>query len=218
MMRQFGWLAAVCVPLLFGSSHATSFVLSGSCDGTRTTLRMHAQDHGDKPEIVGFHVYRRPIAVGCRSLERVTPQPIPREDKTEYDVSLLDEKAQSGFAYEYTLVGVDEQSGEHTLPYAIPTWVGCGDAPVAHGFIEDVGWALVVEPACAVHCNPPAPVSEWPADIDAWVGRRIPVLLFGSVRWSESVGPTIAVSGWRLENCTVSVEKTPWSLVKLLYR
>ncbi len=217
-MRRIVWLSALCVVSWCGMASATSFVLSGSCDGTQASLRLHAQDHGDKPEVVGFHVYRTPIAIACRTAERVTPQPIPREDRTEYEISLFDEKAQAGLAYEYTLVGVDEEGREHDLPYALPAWVGCGDAPVAHGFVEDVGWALIVEPACAVHCNPAAPVSEWPPDIDAWVGRRIPVLLYGSVGWKDAVGPTIAVSDWELESCTVSVVQRPWGLVKRLYR
>ncbi len=218
MVLRVGWLIAASMTLLPSAADATTFVLTGSCDGSRAALRVIAQDHGDKPEIVAFHVYRHPIAVGCRGLERVTPQPIPRQDKTEYALALADEKVQPGIAYEYKLVGVDEQSNEFELPYAVPTWVGCGDAPVAHGFVEDAGWALVVEPACTLHCNPPAPIAEWPADIDAWVGRRIPVLLFGSVGWRDAAGPTMTVSEWRLETCTTSVEQTPWTIVKRLYR
>jgi hypothetical protein len=179
---------------------------------------LNAEDHGDKPEVVAFHVYRRPIAVGCSDSERVTPQPIPREDKTEYEVSIMDEGVRAGFAYEYTLVGVDDQSREHALPSALPAWVGCGDAPVAHGFVERAGWSLVVDPACPVHCNPQMPITEWPLDIDAWIGRRIPLVLIGSVVWQEFSGPAMLVTDWRLETCAVPVHATPWGLVKRMYR
>lgn len=215
MVSCFAFFCVVALPATIG---ATTFSFAGSCDGQRVRLRLKAEDYGDKPEVVAFHVYRRPIAVGCRDAERVTPRPIPREEKTEYVVSITDERVRAGFAYEYTLVGVDAQSREHALPTAIPAWVRCGDAPVAHGFVEKVGRALVVEPACAVSCNPKMPITEWPPDIDAWIGRRIPVLLFGSVDWQEASGPAMLVSDWRLETCTVPVRTTPWGLVKRMFR
>lgn len=218
MVHQAGWLTLVCLLATPNNDSTTSFALSGSCDGQQITLRLEAQDYGEKPEVVGFYIDRRPIATSCGDFERVTPEPIPRQERAEYVISFQDEKVEQGLAYEYTLVGVDAQSREHTLPTATPTWVGCGDAPVAHGYVESAGWSLVVKPACSVHCNPSGPIAEWPADIDAWVGRRIPVMLYGSVSWSETSGATIAVSDWALENCSVDIAETPWGLLKQLYR
>jgi len=218
MVHQAGWLTLVCLLSAPETPSATSFELSGTCDGQKILLRLNAEDEGENPEIVAFHVYRRPIALECADATRVTPQPIPREAETKYVVSFLDETAQPEVGYEYTLVGVDAESGEHAFPYATPTWVGCGEVPIAHGFVEDIGWALIVEPACAVHCNPPAAIAQWPPDIDAWIGRKIPILLYGSIEWSESLGTTMSVSDWQLANCTVSVQETAWGLVKRLYR
>jgi len=218
MVHQAGWLTLVCLLSTPTTPSTTSFELSGTCDGQKIMLRLNAEDGGEKPEIVGFHVYRRPIALECAEAERVTQEPIPREADTKYVVSFLDETVQPEVGYEYTLVGVDSQSREQAFPYATPTWVGCGEIPIAHGFVEDVGWALIVEPACAVSCNPPAVISDWPADIDAWIGRKIPILLYGSVQWSASLGTTMSVSDWRLENCTVGVDVTAWGLVKRMYR
>ena len=217
MVHQAGWLTLVCLLSAPVTPSVTSFEFSGTCDGQKIMLQLTAEDDGEKPEIIAFHVYRRPIALDCAAAERVTPQPIPRESGTRYVLSFLDDTVQPEVEYEYTLVGVDAQAREHKFPYATPTWVGCGEVPIAHGFIEDVGWALIVEPACAVHCNPPAVIAAWPPDIDAWVGRKIPILLYGSIGWSETLGTTMFVSSWRLESCSVGVQETAWGAVKRMY-
>jgi hypothetical protein len=187
----------------------------------RVTLTAH--DLGEHPEIVGFHIDRRTI--GSCDVVRITPVPLARVAGTDFTLIALDSTADPTLAHDYRLVGIDAQ-GQEVDPYRLyqvpnsqlSDASSCSDsAPITHGRVEDLGWALVVF-RCPGGCFGNLILDEFPVSLRDLAGTGTPVLVFGTLGCGSVEGCLGQVTNYSITPCEVGVEPRTWSSTKALYR
>ena len=213
-----GWLAAAHAQTI--PTHA---YLRAQCEGTGMRVTLTAHDLGEHPEIVGFHIDRRTL--GSCEIVRITPVPLARVAGTDFTVGTLDSTADPSLAHDYRLVGVDAQ-GQEIDPYLLYQFPNsslsdtgsCSDsAPIAHGRLEDLGWALFVY-RCPGGCYWEMLLDKFPESLRDLAGTGTPVLVYGTLVCGTVEGCLGRVTNFSITPYAVGVETRTWSSTKALYR
>lgn len=200
--------------------------LNAACGVGSIQVVLNAHDRGEHPELTGFHIYRRTRGV-CGAPVRLTASPLARAAGTDYVLTVVDGAAPEAAAHEYFLRTVDA-GGTETDAYTLFSpldsqlhdTVSCdASAPLAVGFIEDQGWALVVV-SCPASCwgNDWTWLEEFPAELRALAGTGIPVVVYGSFVCGTVEGCLGHVTSFAPTSCAVGVQPSSWSTVKQWYR
>ena len=169
------------------------------------------------PEWVGYDVFRRAIDP-CGTFVRLNADIVPR-GVGNHSRNFTDTPPASGVAYEYKVVPVD--AGRNALSfYGVlgDFFMSCpdGSAAIAHGTVEDIGWALLLHP-CPESCgdfyieNPPAELLPYATTGEA-------VRIFGDAGCGSVEGCALQVDHFEPAACVpVPTQSTTWGQIKARY-
>ena len=211
-------LLALLVPSL---ARADGAIFGGAVCGSGNTVDVQWTFLEDSPyghpEWVGYDVFRRAIDP-CGAFVRLNADIIPRGDGN-HSRSFTDTPPASGVAYEYKVVPVDASRNPLSF-YGVlgDFFMSCpdGSAAIAHGTIEDIGWALLVHP-CAESCGG-GYIENPPDDLQAYAGTGEAVRIFGHVGCGTVEGCAIQVDRFEPAACVpVPTEPTTWGNLKARY-
>ena len=226
-------VVAISIAALLGVSSGTALAqqpaysyanVRAQCSGSGITVTLVAYDRGERPDIVGFHVYRKTVG-SCASRTRITVNPLPRTIGVDFTQSIVDGQADPTLAHDYWVVAVDTQ-GHEIDPYLLYLGVdssmndiaSCSaTAPIALGTVYDQGWALWIEP-CASSCFASVLIEEFPEALRALAGTGTPVLVQGFFGCGTVEGCLGHAVSFQTTSCVVSVQPSLWGDVKKRYR
>jgi hypothetical protein len=174
---------------------------------------------------VGFDVYRKTLGYECGAEVRVTDEPIAWptvECSASADVSFTDPNVTLDTAYGYEARPVDAERNPAQGEQVSPVWgVGvAGTALLAHGLVhQGDNFNVIVDP-CPGECTASGIVRMSGVDWAALWGNTVEV-------YGNNVGVEYYSNLWltmmegtsvRPALCVVSVERTGWGAVKVLYK
>lgn len=227
MRRQLAavLLGCACCTLPAHAQVPNQLNLGAVCSGDSISATLHVWDGGYGPELVGYDLYRRLLA-SCDPPVRLTEVPWSREPGQHFTRTYVDRGRPPGVAYEYAVVGVDANRQPVNL-YSIydpnGTWTtaypSCGSAPIGHGTLLDMGWALLFTP-CEGSCWIEAYMMDYyPPELRALADTGQAVLLVGAIGCGSIEGCEMAVESFTVLDCSVPVAPgRTWGEVKGFYR
>ncbi len=225
-------LALVLLASLHGLSAAGALSTSASCGGGNLsfswTFYEDPQNPVAHPEWVGYDVMRRSLAQ-CGSPVRLNASPYPRVPGVTHGYTYTEPPPAPGTTFEYRVVLVDANRQPVTLDpvscdfcgSASVNWASCPEfsAPLTQGTLEDLGWALIVQP-CGDGCYQSFYFSGPRAvELRPYAGTGTALRLYGSAVCGTVEGCAIDIDHYDLAPCgPTPVLRASWGRVKAIYR